>query len=94
MNRFEKLFSLVGLLFIPLITGILIVIPAASMFIVMLPMALLGVLINVALLYVVFKDIFSRSSHQESTRYLWVMATLLVLPTVIIYLVKYGFKPR
>lgn len=94
MNRFEKLFSLVGLVFMPLIIGIMTLVPAAKTFMVMLPMALLGVLINVGLLYVVFKDIFSRSFHPESTRYLWVMATLLVLPTVIIYLVKYGFKPR
>lgn len=94
MSLFEKVFSIVSLLFIVLMAGLLIAIPAARNLSVFLPLAFLGVAMNVGLLFIVFKDVFTRSFHPESKRYLWVVLIFLFLPVVVIYLPMHGFKPK
>ena len=93
MNRYEKAFSIFSLLFI-IMTGLLSMLPAMRSLAVLLPLALAGVVINVGLLFIVFKDIFSRTFQSESRKYLWIIAIFLFLPAVLIYLPLHGFKPK
>ena len=94
MNRIEKGFSIFSLIFIVLITGLLYSVPSMRNLTVLLPLAFVGVIINAGLLFVVFKDIFSRSFQSEGRKYFWILAILLFLPAVFIYLPIHGFKPR
>ncbi len=94
MNRIEKGYSIFSLIFIVLITVLLCSVPSTRSLTVLLPLAFVGVIINVGLLFVVFKDIFSRSFASEGRKYFWTLAILLFLPAVFIYLPRHGFKPR
>ncbi len=94
MNRIEKGVSLFSLIFIVLITGLLCSLPSMRNLTVLLPLAFVGVTINAGLLFVVFKDIFTRSFQSEDRKYFWTLAILLFLPAVFIYLPLHGFKPR
>jgi hypothetical protein len=94
MNRFEKAFAIFSLLFIIIMAGLLSMMPAMRSLAVLLPLAMAGVVINVGLLYIVFKDIFSRTFQPESRKYLWIIVIFLFLPTLIIYLPLHGFKPK
>ena len=67
MNRYEKAFSIFSLLFI-IMAGLLSMLPAMRSLAVFLPLALAGVVINVGLLFIVFKDIFSRTFQSESRK--------------------------
>ena len=94
MNPIEKAFSIFALLFIIVMAGLLFMTPAMRSLAVFLPLALVGVVINVGLLFIVFKDIFTRAFQPESRKYFWIIAILLFLPAVLIYLPLHGFKPK
>jgi len=61
---------------------------------VLLPLSIVFFIANAALLFVVFKDIFSRPFPSQSKRYLWVALVFFFPPTILIYLPMHGFKPR
>jgi len=94
MSRFEKIFSLFSLLYFITMAGVLFAIPAARTLQLFLPLAFVGVTLNVGLLFIVFRDIFSRTFYPESRRYLWVFIIFLFLPAVVIYLPMHGFRPK
>lgn len=94
MNPIEKAFSIFALLFIIVMAGLLFMTPAMRSLAVFLPLALVGVVINVGLLFIVFKDIFSRTFQPKSRKYLWIIVIFLFLPAVLIYLPLHGFKPK
>jgi hypothetical protein len=50
--------------------------------------------VNVGLLFVVFKDIFSRAFSSPWQKYFWLLIIFLCMPAVIIYLPMYGFRKR
>ena len=92
MNRIEMGFSIFSVIFIIVMAVLLYSIPSLRSLTVFLPLAFVGVIINVGLLFIVFKDIFSRSFQPEGRKYFWVLAILLFLPAVLIYLPMHGFK--
>ena len=94
MNRAEKLFSLMAIGYIAGLAFFLVASPAAREMKYLLPLSLLGVAVNVGLLFVVFKDIFSRSFSSPWKKYLWLLAIFLFMPAMIIYLPMHGFKKR
>lgn len=94
MNRIEKAFSIFALLFIIIMAGLLSMMPAMRSLAVFLPLALVGVVINVGLLFIVYKDIFTRTFQPESRKYLWIIVIFLFLPAVFIYIPLHGFKPK
>ena len=94
MTRIEKGFSIFSVIFIIVMTGLFYSMPSLRSLTVFLPLALVGVIINVGLLLIVFKDIFNRSFQPKGRKYFWVLAILLFLPAVLIYLPMHGFKPR
>ena len=77
MKCIEKGYSIFSLIFIVLITGLLYSVPSMRNLTVLLPLAFVGVIINAGLLFVVFKDIFSRSFQSEGRKYFWILAILL-----------------
>ncbi len=94
MNRAEKFFSLMAIGYISGLAFILIASPGAREIKYLLPLTLLGVVVNVGLLFVVFRDIFSRSFSSSWKKYFWLFAIFLFIPAVIIYLPMHGFKKR
>jgi len=94
MTSLEKLFSLCAIIFLACLLGSLIIVPQMRNLEILLPVSLLGFLINATLLFIVFKDIFTRSFETDTKKYIWILLILIFLPTILIYLPKYGFKPK
>ena len=94
MNRAEKLYCLMAIGCIGGLAFFLATSPAARELKYLLPLSLFGVAVNVGLLFVVFKDIFSRSFSSPRHKYFWVLIIFLCMPAVIVYLPMYGFKKR
>ena len=94
MNNYEKFFSLFAIVFLTG-TGILVAaVPETRVIGTLLPLALVGIIVNAALLFIVFKDILSRSFKNPASKLVWGLLVFLFFPTVLIYLPLYGFKSR
>ncbi len=94
MSNLEKTFTLVAVGYIIGLAAILVAAPSSRQMHYLLPLSLIGVAVNVGLLFVVFKDIFSRSFSRSWEKYFWLLIIFLFLPAVIIYLPIYGFRKR
>ncbi len=94
MSVFEKIFSLLAICYISSLAVVLVFVPATRQLPYLLPLSLVGIGLNVGLLFVVFKDIFSRSFAKSGSKYFWVAVIFLFLPAVLIYLPRHGFKKR
>lgn len=94
MNSLEKTFSLLAVGYIIGLAVVLFAAPSFREMQYLLPLSLLGVIVNVGLLFVVFKDIFSRSFSSPWNKYFWLLIIFLFLPAVIIYLPLHGFRKR
>ncbi len=94
MNRAEKLYCLMAIGCIGALAFFLATSPAARELKYLLPLSLCGVAVNVGLLFVVFKDIFSRSFSRPWQKYFWLLIIFLCMPAVIVYLPIYGFNKR
>jgi hypothetical protein len=94
MNIFEKVFSLLAIIFAAgLIIG-LIYFPQLRQLHLLIPICLLGLIINVLLMFIVLRDIFSRNFRDQGKKYLWIALVLLLWPSILFYLYRYGFRPR
>jgi len=94
MNIFEKIYSLLAIVFaVGLFLG-LIYFPQLRQFHRLVPLCLLGLVINMGLLFVVLRDIFSRPFTDQGRKYMWIALVLLFWPSILFYLPKYGFRPR
>lgn len=94
MNRAEKYYSLMAIGCIAGLAFFLITSPGARDMKYLLPLSLFGVAVNVGLLFVVFKDILSRSFSNSWGKYFWLLIIFVFMPAVIIYLPMHGFKKR
>lgn len=94
MSSAEKIFSVLAICYITGLSAFLVLLPSARELNYLLPLSLLGVGVNVGLLYVVFKDIFSRSFSSSGVKYFWVIIIFIFLPAIIIYLPRHGFRKR
>lgn len=90
----EKVFSVLAILYVSGLAALLVFFPSVRELSYLLPLSLVGVVVNVGLLFIVFKDILTRSFPSPSTRFLWIIVIFLFLPATLIYLPKYGFKKR
>lgn len=90
----EKVFSVLAILYVSGLAALLVFFPSVRELSYLLPLSLVGVVVNVGLLFIVFKDILTRSFPSPSTRFLWIIVIFLFLPAILIYLPKYGFKKR
>ncbi|MCG6930343.1 MAG: hypothetical protein LJE64_07275 [Desulfofustis sp.] len=94
MSFAEKAYSLLAVCYITALAVALAVSPQVRQLPYLLPLSLLGVAVNVGLLYVVFKDIFSRRFANPYSRYIWVAAIFLFMPAILVYLPLHGFRKR
>lgn len=94
MNTFEKIFSVFSVVFAITLITIFSVYPETRQMKLLLPLSLLGVSINIGLMFVVLRDIFFRSFANPMSKYIWIAVILFFWPAVIYYLPKHGFKPR
>jgi len=61
---------------------------------VLLPVSAAGLVINVILMFIVFRDIFSRHFPTRKGRLFWTGLLLVCWPAILVYLPLYGFRPR
>lgn len=94
MNTFEKIYSLLAVIFaVALFSGIMLF-PELRQFDHLLYAALSGLTVNIGLMFIVLRDIYLRPFDQEKKRYLWIALVLVIWPSIIYYLLRYGFTPR
>ena len=94
MNSQEKIISLTTLFILLSVPTLLIIIPKLHSLPVLLPLSIVVFIANAALLFVVFKDIFSRPFSSQKKRYLWILLIFFFPPTILVYLPMHGLKPR
>lgn len=94
MSSLEKSISIIALALLIILPPLLFIFPKLHTLPYLVPLSLILVGMNAALLFVVFKDMFLRPFGSDKTRYLWVALVFFCPPTILIYLPLYGFKPR
>lgn len=94
MNNFEKIYSLLAIIFTAGFIVSLIYFPQLRQLNRLLPLSLLGLVINIGLMFVVLQDIYMRQFNSQSRKYFWITLVLLFWPAILYYLPRYGFHPR
>ena len=94
MSLSEKFFSIVAVGYIISFALFLVFYPTARELKILIPFSLLGVGFNVGLLFVVFKDIFSRRFASPARKILWTVVIFLFMPSILVYLPLHGFRKR
>mgnify|MGYP001149241722 CR=1 FL=1 len=94
MNTFEKVFSVFAVLFAIALIASLYVYPEVREFKILLPVSLVGVAVNIGLMFVVLRDILYRQFANPMTKYIWIAMVLFFWPAILYYLSKHGFKSR
>lgn len=94
MSTFEKLYAIFAVLFgIVLISG-LILLPEMRQLHFLLPASGLGLIVNVLLMFIVFRDIVLRPFSSKKERFIWGGVLLLFWPAIVVYLPLHGFRSR
>ncbi|MGB5230187.1 MAG: hypothetical protein WBN83_01540 [Desulfoprunum sp.] len=94
MNFFEKMYSIVAIVFEIGLVVFFLLQPQYQRLSILLPACTIGLIVNIILLFLIFRDIFQRPFDNSNTRYLWLAIILLFWPAGLIYLLRHGFKPR
>jgi len=94
MSSVEKYFSMFAILFGCGFIVSLFVFPELRQLKLLLPLSLIGMTINIGLMFVVLRDIFYRQFGDSTTKYIWIAAILIFWPSVLYYLPRHGFKRR
>lgn len=94
MNIFEKVYSILAVLFAAGLLSILVAVPELRQFNQLLMACLLGLLVNIGLMFIVLRDIFLRRFADQNRRFFWLVMVLLIWPSIIYYLLRHGFRPR
>jgi hypothetical protein len=93
MGMGEKLYSIFAIFFIIALSAVLILYPECRQLKILLPISLVGLIVNILFMFIVLRDIFLREYLTFGQKVLWAVLTMLFLP-VIIYLPKFGFRAR
>ena len=94
MNNYEKIFSLFAIIFLTGSGVLVFAVPETRTMGFLIPLALAGTLINAGLLFIIFKDIFSRSFANPASKLVWGLLVFLFFPSILLYLPLHGFKSR
>lgn len=94
MSSFEKIFSIFAIIFAIGLLSALVVLPQTRELNILLPLSFAGFTINIIFMFMILRDILSRSFDTQGQKYIWLAIILLFWPAVLYYLPKYGFKPR
>jgi putative effector of murein hydrolase LrgA (UPF0299 family) len=93
MGTGEKLYSIFAILFIIALAVILILYPECRQLKILLPLTLVGLIVNILFMFIVLRDIFLRENLTFGQKVLWAVLTMLFLP-VLVYLPQFGFRAR
>lgn len=94
MNNFEKAYSIFAIIFGITLVSVLIFMPEMRQLKILLPASGVGLFVNVMLMFIVFRDIFSRQFSGKRNRFFWTAVLLIFWPAIIIYLPMHGFRKR
>lgn len=94
MSLCEKLFSLFAVVFAFILVFTLVFYPEYRQLKLLLPLSLFGLIVNILLMFIVFRDIFLRPFATPNQKYYWLLIILFFWPAILYYLPAYGFKKR
>ena len=94
MNIFEKIYSLLAIIFAAILITSLVYFPQLHQLNRLIPICLLGFVINIGLMFVVLRDIYSRPFRDQTRKHFWMALVLLFWPSILFYLPMHGFRPR
>jgi len=94
MSTLEKIYSIIAVIFAVTLTILLVTMPQMRQLGILLPASGIGFLINVVLMFIVFRDIFLRRFTGRGGRLFWTGLLLVCWPAIVIYLPLHGFHPR
>jgi len=96
MTTLEKILVLLALFILITVPVLLVAVPSLHTLplALLLPISIPVFIANATLLFIVFKDIFTRPFSRQSKRYFWALLVFFFPPSTIIYLPLHGFKPR
>lgn len=94
MNTWEKIYSIFTLIFLAALVLCFFLFPQHRTLEVLIPMSLLGLIVNILFMCIIFRDIHIRPFPSQNQRYIWFALILFLWPSVLVYLPRYGFKQR
>lgn len=94
MNTFEKIYSVAAIIFAIGLLTILTLFPQYQKLQILIPASFTGLLVNVGLMFITFRDIYLRHFADQRQKILWVIILLLFWPTILVYLPIHGFRQR
>lgn len=94
MNIFEKIYSLLAIIFAMALLVCLFSFPQLRQIDRLIPICLMGLIVNMGLMFIVLRDIFYRPFHNPGSKYVWLALVLLLWPSILFYLPRHGFRPR
>lgn len=94
MSLFEKAYSLFAIIFATVFIVLVFNVPSFQQLNKLLPLTAISLTVNIGLMFIIFKDIYSREFKNPNQKYIWFALILFVWPAVLIYLPIYGFKRR
>lgn len=94
MSTFEKIYCLFAIGFAFGVAALFTMIPESRSASILLPVSFIGLLVNVGLMFVVLKDIFTRTQLERTKKYIWTGALLLCWPAILVYLPLHGFRKK
>lgn len=94
MNTLEKIYSIFAILFAIALTSLIIILPEMRQLGILLPTSAAGLVVNVILMFIIFRDIFSRQFASKRGRAFWTGLLLICWPAIVVYLPLHGFRRR
>ncbi len=94
MTLFEKAYAIFGILFAAALMTALATVPEFRQPGILFPLSFLGLLVNIGLMFVVFRDIFTRWPSNRNKKYFWLATLLVFWPAILIYLPLHGFRSK
>jgi hypothetical protein len=94
MGTGEKLYSIFAILFVIALSVVLTLYPEYRQLKILLPVSLVGLIVNIVFMFIVLRDIFLRDYLTFGQKVLWAVVILVLWPAVFIYLPRFGFKAR
>jgi len=94
MNFFEKLYSMSAIIFEIGLVVFFLLQPQYQRLSILLPAISVGLIVNIILLFLIFRDVLQRSFANPKAKYFWLAVILLFWPAGLVYLLRHGFKPR
>ena len=92
MTTLEKAFGIFSIVFAVSLTFALWYYPSLRQLPTLLPLSFVGLLINIAFMFLILRHILTNNSFPKKTKYIWVAAVLLFWPAAIIYFFSHGFS--